>query len=365
MQARFSRHIFYMGIDKHPRNASLNNINIRVAVASRCNLKCIYCEGSVGFRPGKPSAMQDFRRKSLEAGDIDARTLLDIIKLFHDEGFIGITLTGGEPLLNPEWDYIVRGAAEIGMSRTELTTNGTLLTTYLNKTGKLPKELTAVKISLDTFDPIRFKELTGGGDIGSVIGGVRTISPQVRTRANKVLLQTDMSDLMNYLNHCQEVGFQEVSLLDLAAYPNRYSPSEKDFFEREYVSFKQVKNYLINHAGIKFYSPHRYGYEAKLPSGLRILMKDSELAVRTDQCLDCPVYCQEGMYTVWIGSDGNITTCPDYKAELPSIDGPVELKRGILASKIHNLAVLITSSKRMESLDKFFRVHRIQIQNKV
>lgn len=353
-----------MSPDEQPRNSSLNNINIRIAATPNCNLRCAYCEGSGGFRPGKPAAMQDFRRKPLEAGNIGTQVLLDIIRSFHNEGFIGFTLTGGEPLLNPEWDHIVDEAARIGMSRVEMTTNGTLLTTYLDKKGKLPRGLTTVKVSFDTTNPIRFKKITGDGNIEKVVAGIKAISPHVKTRANKVLLQSDMDSLMDYLDYCQQIGFHEVTLLDLVAYPNRYDKKEKAFFEREFVSFPQVRDYLFAQAGIDFSSPHRYGYEATLPSGLRILMKDSKLAVRTKQCLDCPVYCQEGIYTVWIGSDGNITFCPDYRAKLPSIDGPVELKQGTLSTKIKELATMFASARQMEPLSKFFQVHGINVKNK-
>lgn len=354
-----------MSFIKQPRNITLNNIQLRIAVSPNCNLRCTYCEGLAGCRSDKPAAMQDFRRKPLREGNIKTEVLLDIVRLFHNEGFIGITLTGGEPLLNPEWDLIVNEAAKIGMRRIEITTNGTLLSTYLNKKSKLPRGLTLVKVSFDTPDPVRFKEITGGGNIKKVIDGVKSISPYIRTRANKVLLQSDMGGLMNYLNYCHRIGFHEVTLLDLVAYPNRYDKNEKDFFEKEYVSFSQVKDYLRIHAGLDFNTPHRYGYKATMPSGLRIFIKESGLAARNKKCLNCPVYCQEGIYTVWVGTDGNITICPDYQAELPSIDGSAELKRDTLSSKIKELVKLLTCKKQIEPFSKFLKIHGINIANKM
>ena len=83
----------------------LKNVNLRIAVSSKCNMNCMYCEGSLGYKPQKPGAMEDFRKKSLSEGSIDMDTLLAIIELFHKEGFIGLTLTGGEPLLGWQRAY--------------------------------------------------------------------------------------------------------------------------------------------------------------------------------------------------------------------------------------------------------------------
>lgn len=339
----------------------LENVNLRVAVSSKCNLNCIYCEGSNGYKPDKPGAMEDFRRKPLEAGNISTEILLSIVKLFHDNGFVGFTMTGGEPLLNKDLDRIVKGVSAIGMSRVEMTTNGILLENYLNKNGRLPSGLTLVKISLDTIDPKRFREITGGGDINRVISGMKKISPFVKTRANKVLLRSDVDGLSDYFNFCHKIGFQEVNLLDLIIYTNRYHSNyqQKDFFEKEYISFSEVREYLSNHLGVDFNTPHKYGHAVTLPNGLKVLMKDSHLAIRNETCLNCPIYCQEGLYTVRIATDGNITTCPDYMAELSFIDGPVELKTGTLPDKIRRIASIITVANKIVPFGKYLERHHL------
>lgn len=342
----------------------LENINLRVAISSKCNLSCIYCEGAAGYKPDKPGAMEDFRKKPKKYGNIDTKTLLDIIKLFRSEGFIGLTLTGGEPLLNKDWDRIVKGVSDIGMSRVEMTTNGIFLENYLQKKGKLPQGLTLVKISLDTIDPVRFKEITGGGDFNKVIGVVKKISPYVKTRANKVLLRSDLYNLADYFDFCHKIGFQEISLLDMTIYTNRSDSQEKDFFEKEYVSFPEVRKYLFEKLCVNFDDNHKYGHAFILPNGLKIIMKDSHLAVRNDNCLSCPIYCQEGIYTVRIGTDGNITMCPDYRAELSSIDGPAELKKGTLSEKIKEMVSVFDSAKEIKPFKEYLRRHDLILSKK-
>lgn len=343
----------------------LGNKNVRIAIASMCNLKCIYCEGSSGFGPNKPGAMEDFRRKDLKEGSIDTQTYVAFIKSFYKAGFRGITLTGGEPLLNPDWDLIVSEAAKIGMSRVELTTNGILMVDYLNRKGKLPQGLTLVKISFDTSDPVRFQEITRGGNIEKVINAVRLISPYIKTRANKVLMQSDMGGLLDYLDCCWKIGFREVNLLDLVIYPNRYNLSGKAFFEREYIAFPEVEHYLHKKIGLKFRTRNRYGFELTLPNGLRIIFKDSRLTRRDKQCEHCPIYCQEGKYSIKVATDGSITTCPDYRAELPAIDGLLALEQKTLDQKIKDLTLSYVLVKEGLTIKEFFQRNKIRLAPKI
>ena len=86
-------------------------------------------------------------------------------------GINKVRLTGGEPLARKGILEIVgRVSAISGIDEVGLTTNGTLLTQYaadLKKAG-----LTRVNISVDSFDPETYREITRGGDIENVIRGI-------------------------------------------------------------------------------------------------------------------------------------------------------------------------------------------------
>jgi len=340
----------------------LNDVNLRVAISPKCNMDCIYCEGAKGYSSSQLGTMDDFRKSPLKNGCISTETLLAIIKTFHEVGFVGLTLTGGEPLLNKDWDMIVKGASNIGMLRVEINTNGSVINDYLDEKATLPKELTLVKISLDTHDPERFKTITRGGNLADIIKAVRRISPLVKTRANKVLMRNDLGGLVKYFNFCHEIGFQEINLLDLVYHSNLNSLEGKNFFEKEYVSFSEVKKYFFKNLRIDFNELNKYGHSLTLPSGMKIIMKDSNTAVRCENCLDCPVYCQEGIYTVRIATDGNITFCPDFKGELPSINGPFELENGTLKKTIKLLASKINSAKKIGSFKNYADRHDLLLK---
>lgn len=344
----------------------LDQMNIKVAFSSDCNLRCNYCEGRLGFKPGKPAAMEDFRRTPLETGSISTDTLLAILRELHAFGVNGISATGGEPLLRPDWDDIVRQTVHAGYQRVEITTNGLLLEPYLQKHGALPRGITMIKISLDTADADRFREITRGGSLEKVISGIKAIEQDVYVRANKVLLRSDLPDLRKYIDFCIDIGLKEASFLDLVYYPNRDVPQEKSFFEQQFVTFPEFKRLMEKTTPVRFGTASKIGgvlfYEAVLPNGFKITFKDSTSSRRDDQCTNCPVYCQEGRCLVRIGTDGNLTVCPDYRAELPSIDAVQSLNEGLLQQNMADIMDIFTSSRRLRTIEEFIQKHQVNLK---
>ncbi len=341
----------------------LNKRNIRVAISPTCNLNCVYCDHSKNRKPERPGAMEDFRHKSLAQGVISTDMLLKIIKVLYLAGFEGITLTGGEPFLNPEWDLIVNKAKEIGIPRVNLTTNGMLLNSYLKKKKHLPKGLTLLTISLDTTDPVRFKTITRGGDLTTVMKGLRAAKkdkPELRIKANKVLMKTDMRFLLDYIKFCEKSGvIDDINLLNLILKEPK-DEKQKRFFEKEFISASEVVNFFSTHTKYNFAMDSKYEYQTKLSSGLRIIIKDTDLTMRASQCNKCPIYCQEGFYTVRVATDGTLTRCIDYKMELPFIDSLLELNQESLVSKVNKMVQVFQEVKLERTLKSFFDKYNIE-----
>lgn len=332
--------------------------NVRIAISSVCNLNCIYCEGNKGYRENKLGAMEDFRRTKLEKGNISYEQLIELLKVFREVGFNGITLTGGEPLLNKDWNRIIETASKLGFERNEITTNGILLGKYLKENKKLPKGLSLIKISFDTIDKNKFFEETGGGNLEEVVEAVKLVSPLANVRANKVMLRSELNSLKDYLEFCQSIGFKEVILLDLVTYPNRDIPEDKEFFKKEYVGYDELLERLNKIEEISF-ERNKYGHSAIMKNGMKIILKDSNLTLRDKQCENCPLYCQEGKFTVRVATDGNITMCPDYKGELVSIDGISELEKGTLKEKLKKLFEELNEAKEYQTMEIFRQKHNL------
>ena len=308
-----------------PISCRIDKKNARIALSPQCNLACNYCEGPQGRRPDKPGSMEDFRASGIETGNITSEQYLSIMTAIMLAGLRGVTFTGGEPMLNLEWPELVKAASQMGFKRVEMTTNGTLLLHFLEQHGKLPLELTNLKVSLDTHDPDKFRQITKVGDLNQVTAGieqVRQTSPDLNLRANKVLLRSDLPEIKHYLDFIEHLGMNEVIFLDLIL-TDAADPAAKRFFEREFVSIAEVIPLLKRIYGNELTTTEsRYGPKLYLPSGLPIILKDSNgLTLRDEACYQCPITCQEGMFTTRVATDGAIRLCYDQKNQLKYVDG--------------------------------------------
>ena len=133
---------------------------LRVSVADRCNLRCVYCMPSDGV-PYKP------RDAILHSEEI-AR----MVEAAAGIGFRTIRLTGGEPLVHKNIVALVRRLATIpGIDELAMTSNGTLLGSYANDLAGAG--LGRINISLDSLQPERFRRITRQGNLESVWQGIR------------------------------------------------------------------------------------------------------------------------------------------------------------------------------------------------
>jgi GTP 3',8-cyclase len=137
--------------------------DLRISVIETCNFRCPYC-------------MPEDRYPHDEVGDSASRLSFDEIeraaRAFVAAGVRKLRLTGGEPLLRRGLPQLVERLAAIeGVEDLALTTNGSLLARQaeaLRRAG-----LRRLTISLDTLDPTRFHQLSGGrGDIAEVFAGI-------------------------------------------------------------------------------------------------------------------------------------------------------------------------------------------------
>jgi len=341
----------------------LNRRKIRVAISPFCNLNCLYCDGSKSQKRGRFGLMEDFRQRPLSQGIISADVFIKIIEALHLVGFSGMTLTGGEPLLNPEWDEIIKISKKVGISQICLTTNGTLLNSYLQKKSRLPEELTLLTISLHSFNAKEFEFITGGAKLKQIIDGLRVVkksNPKLEIRANKVVIRRGLKSLPDYIKLCEKSGvIDQINLLNLILKEPK-DRRNKEFFEKQFVSASEIIDLLSKKAEYHFSMDDKYEFRTKTPKGLWVIIKDTNLTLRNAQCDKCPIYCQEGFYTIRVASDGTIRTCIDYRNKLPFIDGPLELKRGTLVKELQKIMKMFANVEVKETLEEFFKKYSIK-----
>ena len=132
---------------------------LRLSVTDRCDLRCSYC---------LPADFHDFQ---IPEHWLTADELERIVAAFGRLGVSRLRLTGGEPLLRRDLANLAsRFAAQPGIEDLSLSTNAVRLAksaAALRRAG-----IRRLNVSLDTLNPERYREITGGGKLHKVLDGL-------------------------------------------------------------------------------------------------------------------------------------------------------------------------------------------------
>ena len=133
---------------------------LRLSVTDRCNYRCAYCVPSGGISLLEPAEI------------LSDAEILRVLSVWGQQGVTHVRLTGGEPLIRPGFVELVSSIRALGVIEDiSVTTNGSLLARYA---GELKSAgVNRINISLDTVDPVRFRELTCGGEVSDVLAGIQ------------------------------------------------------------------------------------------------------------------------------------------------------------------------------------------------
>ncbi|MBS0192844.1 MAG: GTP 3',8-cyclase MoaA [Proteobacteria bacterium] len=174
--------------------------DLRMSVIETCNFRCPYCMPEE-THPDEPLLGSDRR--------LDFQQIEVAVRGFVALGVSKVRLTGGEPLLRKDLPQLVRRLAAIeGVEDLALTTNGSLLARQaqaLRDAG-----LRRLTVSLDTLDPQRFREMTGGrGDLADVLAGIEAAERAGFTsiKINTVVLRgMNDGDVLDLAAHFRDSG---------------------------------------------------------------------------------------------------------------------------------------------------------------
>jgi cyclic pyranopterin phosphate synthase len=143
-------------IDNYGRIAK----KLRISVTDKCNMRCRYC-------------MPKNNTKWFDSTEVlSFEEIIRLSSIFANLGVEKIRITGGEPLVRPLIENLIKSIAKIPhIKNIGLTTNGLLL---LERVEKLKSSgLNSVNISLDSFKEDRFKMMTGINGLGKVISSIQ------------------------------------------------------------------------------------------------------------------------------------------------------------------------------------------------
>jgi cyclic pyranopterin phosphate synthase len=191
-------------LDRYNRNINY----LRISVTDRCNLRCRYCMPEEGVKLISHSDI-------LTYDEIAAFTRVAVAA-----GISKVRITGGEPLVRKGVTGLVEMLSGIeGITDLSMTTNGILLAE--NARDLAAAGLMRVNISLDTLDPLKFKYVTRGGDLQSVLNGIAAAQEAgLRpVKINCVIKSTpDEEDARDVAGYCMREGLEVrfIRQMDLA-----------------------------------------------------------------------------------------------------------------------------------------------------
>lgn len=166
---------------------------LRISVTDRCNLRCKYCMPAEGVTLVNHSKILSFDK------------IAEFAKEAVSMGIDKIRITGGEPLVRKGITELISMISSIeGVKDLSMTSNGILLSEFAHDLKKAG--LMRVNISLDATDPVRYREITRGGDVNMVFKGIEAahragLNPvKINCVIDKDVDEPDAVDVMNYAN---------------------------------------------------------------------------------------------------------------------------------------------------------------------
>ncbi len=132
---------------------------LRVSITDLCNLRCRYC---------MPDGVCRVQHEDI----LSFAEIAEIVAAAAELGVRKVRITGGEPLVRRGCADLCRMIAQVpGIREIDLTTNGVLLERYAQELKDAG--VTRVNISVDSLDPDKYRDITGGGELTAALAGIR------------------------------------------------------------------------------------------------------------------------------------------------------------------------------------------------
>ncbi len=198
--------------------------NLRISVTRNCNLRCEYCHHE-GEKDNKNNTMT-------------SDEIAKITSLAAKLGVEKVKITGGEPLLRPDITEIIKKIREIKeIKEISMTTNGVLLNV---KAAELKKAgLNRVNVSLDTINPVKYKNITGVDALKKVKEGIEKAVKENLTpvKINMVILKDINSNEIETMIEWAQGKHVILQLIELIPLGRLY--------QQYYYNLKEVENKLL------------------------------------------------------------------------------------------------------------------------
>ncbi len=281
--AQWREHLF--------REPQLRNLFIELTLD--CNLHCLHCGSNCGDLRWDPLTSEDYLR------------FLDKVAKDFDVSKINLNITGGEPLLNPDFFVIMNHANELGY-RWGMTTNGTLIDA---ETARRLREagMRTVGISLDGLRETHdwFRQTPGSFD--AALQGIQCLIDEDWLQAiqvSTVVHHQNIGELDQLFELFQDIDIDSWRLIPMDPIGRAKEQPELMLSDEDYQKiFRYVMEKRLAGEPVECGCPHYLGI-------------NYERTVR-----DWYYLCAAGIYTASLMANGDIGACLDIERNELTIQG--------------------------------------------
>lgn len=222
-----------------PQHSSLNLVDnfhrqlsyLRLSITDFCNFRCDYClpdgyTANVGKRPDN----------ELSVSEIDV-----LIQAFAKLGTTKVRLTGGEPSIRQDLPRIIELAKHTqGIQTVAVSSNGYRLAKHLSDWQTAG--LNQLNISIDSFDPAIFKQITGFDILPTLLQDIDKLlaTTDIKLKLNGILMaDTAFDNLQSVLSFVKNrpVTYRFIEFMQTS--------DNKALFFAQHSSGQRIKDFLL------------------------------------------------------------------------------------------------------------------------
>lgn len=262
---------------------------ITLHLTERCNSRCVSC---------------DYWRHGRE--DMTLESISELLPSLRELGTRAILISGGEPLLHPQWPQIARLLREQGL-RLWLLTSGLSLAKHAVQAVELFQSIT---VSLDGTDRRMYAAIRGLDAFDRICEGVRAATDAGGSLSVRVTVQRmNYSALPTFVTLAHELGAKQISFL-AADVRNSHAFGRRVGFNADLAlqptdlpKFGEILNRMEQEHAREFLS----GFIAENPAKLRRLLEYYRALCGLGAFP--PVHCNAPEFSAVIEASGRVNPC--------------------------------------------------------
>ena len=172
----------------------MNEMYLQIEITNKCNLRCKHCY------------IDDYT-KNLNYKDF-VRYFQHISKyITHNNKSINVAITGGEPLVNPDWkEIILYLKSQKIVNQIVIFTNSTLIDAdaayFINNVG-----ITNIQVSLDGVSKIH-DEIRGKGNYQKAVNGIKNLTVPVTIHIT--INSKNIDNFSEFVSNCHIIGISYI-----------------------------------------------------------------------------------------------------------------------------------------------------------